>query len=195
MDSEKRSPHREPLSRKVCAGLRFVCGLVRSTRLSRKSRIVILTALLLLLASQLLAHDIPADATVRMFVKPEGERLRLLIRMQMVSIQEIDWPVHKENGTLDLSRIEPYLREAANKWLGNRIEFYEEGLKIESHSLVAARLSLEGDAAFGTFENAVAQVTGSPLDPSAKLLPTQGMLDAMFEYPIRSDRSRFSFRP
>jgi hypothetical protein len=217
MDSKKRSPHREPLSRKVCAGLRFLRRLVRGAIyqgvaalplgggvLNRPARyqpplemaklIALLAGFLLLLVPQLLAHDIPADATVRMFVKPEGERLRLLFRMQMVSIQEIDWPVHKEDGTLDLSRVDPYLREAANKWLGDRIEFYEEGLKIESLSLVAARLSLEGDTSFGTYENAVAHITGVPLPPSTKLLPTQGMLDAVFEYPIRSDRSRFSFR-
>jgi hypothetical protein len=32
---------------------------------------------------------------VRLFVRPEGERLRLLVRMQMVSIQEIEWPVRR----------------------------------------------------------------------------------------------------
>lgn len=156
---------------------------------------LLLAALLFLPGSLVLAHDIPADATVRVFVKPEGERLRLLVRLQMVSIQEIDWPVHKEDGRLDLAGVDPVLRQAANKWLGDRIDFYEEAAKIERHSLAAVRLSLEGDASFGTYEEALANVTGPPLVSTTKLFPTQGVLDALFEYPIKSDRSRFSFRP
>ena len=159
----------------------------------RKS--LLLFAAFFILLPQLSAHDIPADATVRLFVKPEGQHLRLLVRIQMASIQEIDWPVRKEDGTLDMAAIEPSLRQAANKWLGDKIEFYEEDTKIESHSLAAVRLSLEGDASFGTYEEAVAQVTGPPLESSTKLLPTQGVLDALYEYPIQSDQSRFSFHP
>jgi hypothetical protein len=155
----------------------------------------IFVLLLLPFASPAHAHDIPADTTVRLFVRPEGDRLHLLLRMQMASIQEIEWPVRKQDGTLDLAGIDPFLREAANRWIGDRIEMYEGGGKIERHSLAAVRLSLEGDAAFGTYEDALKQITGPPLAPDTKLLPTQGVLDALFEYPIQSDRSRFSFRP
>jgi len=160
-----------------------------------KLRLFCFVALLLLFAPNLPAHDIPADATVRVFVKPEGGRLRLLLRMQMVSIHEIEWPVHKEDGTLDLALLDPFLREAANKWMSDKVEVYEGESKIASHSLAAARVSLEGDASFGTYEDAVAQITGPPLASGTKLLPTQGMLDALFEYPIQSARSRFSLHP
>jgi len=34
-------------------------------------------------------HDIPADAIVRMFVKPEGDRLRLLVRVPLNTMQDI----------------------------------------------------------------------------------------------------------
>src|SRR5688572_7295017 len=110
MDSEKRSSHRESLPREGLAHLWFLRGLVCR-------RIVLLGLLLFFPGTRLLAHDIPADSTVRVFVKPEGERLRLLVRLQMVSIQEIEWPVHKEDGRLDLAAIDPFLRQAANKWL------------------------------------------------------------------------------
>jgi len=159
-----------------------------------RTPIVLFAGLFLLLAPQLRAHDIPADVVVRVFVKPEGDRLRLLVRMQMVSVQEIDWPVHKEDGSLDLAAVDPFLRQAANKWLGNKIDFYEEASKIEQHSIAAVRLSLDGDASFGTYEQALANVTGPPL-ANTKLLPTQGVLDALFEYPIQSDQARFSFHP
>src|SRR5436190_23749703 len=106
MDSETRSSHRESLLGKVCAGLRFFRGLVGK-------RIVLLVLSLFFGGPRLLAHDIPADATVRVFVKPEGQRLRLLVRLEMVSIQDIDWPLHKEDGRLDLAAIDPFLRQAA----------------------------------------------------------------------------------
>src|SRR5262245_42059672 len=80
--------------------------------------VVLLAGVLLTFAPHVLAHDIPADATVRVFVKPESGRLLLLLRMQMASIQEIDWPVRKADGALDLAAIEPFLRQAANKWMG-----------------------------------------------------------------------------
>jgi len=113
----------------------------------------------------------------------------------MVSIQEIDWPVHKHDGTLDLSAIEPFLQQAANKWLGDRIDFYEGASKIERHWLAATQLSLENDTSFGAYDDALKHVNGPPFEATTKLLPTQGMLDVLFEYPIQSDRSRFSFRP
>jgi hypothetical protein len=156
---------------------------------------VFLALLLVLPARNALAHDIPADAIVRVFVWPQGERLRLLVRMQMASIQEIEWPVRKEDGTLDLPKVDPFVREAAQKWIGDRIDLYEGPGKIETHSLAAARLSVEGDGAFATYESALAHVNGTPLAVETKLLPTQGMLDALFEYPIQSERSRFSFDP
>ena len=157
--------------------------------------LLVLVVFFLSFAAHLSGHDIPADATVRVFVKPENKQLRLLLRMQMTSIHEIDWPVRKEDGTLDLARVEPYLREAANKWMGDRIDVYEDGRKVEQHSLSAVQLSLEGDGAFATYEGALAHVMGSPLPNETKLLPTQGVLDALYEYPIESDQSRFSIHP
>jgi hypothetical protein len=156
---------------------------------------VILGAVLLGLAPRIDAHDIPADATVRMFVKPEGGHLRLLLRMQMNSVQDIDWPVHKDSGMLDFAAIDPFLREAVTRSLGNKIDVYEGPARIGSRSLVAARISLEGDTSFATYESALANLTGPPLAADTKLLPTQGMLDALFEYPIESERSRFSIHP
>jgi hypothetical protein len=155
----------------------------------------LILAILLLFPITLLAHDIPADATVRVFIKPEEKTLLVLLRMQMASIHEIDWPVHKEDGTYDLARIEPSLRDAATKWLGNRMDVYEGASKIESRTLAAVRLSLDGDASFGTYESALAQIKGPPLETNTKLLQNQGVLDALFEYPIHSSQSRFSFHP
>src|SRR5262245_52176712 len=188
MDSEKRSSHRESLSRQIGAALRRLRGLVPKP-------ILFLALLCLCFTPYLHAHDIPADAMVRVFVKPEDNRIRVLLRMQMTSIHEIEWPVKKENGTLDLERVDPFLREAANKWMGDRFDVYEGSRKIDQHSLAAVQLSLEGDGAFQSYESALAHIMGAPLPYETKLLPSQGVLDALFEYPIESDQSRFSIHP
>ena len=57
------------------------------------------------------------------------------------------------------------------------------------------RLSPEGDTSFGTYEDALAHVTGPLIAQDMSLLPTQGALDVLFDYTIQSDRSRFSIHP
>src|SRR3954471_24354667 len=88
---------------------RFLCR-----RLSRRfpaRRVALALALVCAapFARALFAHDIPADTTVRAFIKPEGKQLHFLVRVQMASINDIDWPVHRTDGTLDLARVEPFL--------------------------------------------------------------------------------------
>src|SRR5262250_2064828 len=38
------------------------------------------------------AHDIPADVMVRAFVKPEGRSVRLLVRVPMKALRDVDYP-------------------------------------------------------------------------------------------------------
>src|SRR5262245_6932919 len=141
------------------------------------------------------AHDIPADSTVRMFVKPEGQRLQVLVRVQMASINDIDWPLRRPTGYLDLARVEPFLRDASTMWIADYMDVFEDGTKLAYPTLRSVRLSPEGDTSFTTYEDALAHVTGPVIAEDTTLLPTQGALDAYFEYTIRSDQSRFSLQP
>ena len=38
------------------------------------------------------AHDIPNDVTVQAFLKPEGQRLRLLVRVPMKAMRDVEFP-------------------------------------------------------------------------------------------------------
>src|SRR5205814_1053457 len=71
------------------------------------------------------AHDIPGDVTVRAFIKPDGQRLRFLIRVPMVSIHDIEWPLVRTDGTLDLTRIDQALHDAANIWFAEGVDMFE----------------------------------------------------------------------
>jgi hypothetical protein len=150
---------------------------------------------LLVLARPVAAHDIPADSTVRMFVKPDGKRLHVLVRVQMASINDIDWPLRRPTGYLDLAKVEPFLRDASTQWISDYMDVFEGGTKLAYPTLTSVRLSAEGDVSFTTYDDALAHVTGSLIAEDMTLLPTQGALDAFFDYTIQSDQSRFSLHP
>jgi hypothetical protein len=146
---------------------------------------------------RLLAHDIPNDVTVQTFLKPDGQRLRLLVRVPLNAMRDMDYP--KVRGTtnadlLDLSRADATLRDAATLWISDEIELYENDGRLPAPTVAAVRASLP-DRSFASYDEALAHLTGPPLPPDTQFLWSQGMLDVLFEYPIRSDQSKFSIHP
>jgi hypothetical protein len=127
---------------------------------------VLLAIGLLAVSEWTAAHDIPAASTVRMFVKPDGQHLRVLVRVQMASINDIDWPLRRPTGYLDLARVEPFLRDASTMWIADYMDVYEDGAKLAYPTLTSVRLSTEGDTSFTTYEDAFAHVTGPPIAES-----------------------------
>jgi len=142
-------------------------------------------------AARLSAHDIPRDVTVQAFAKPEGRTMRLLMRVPLKAIMDIEFP-RRERDYVDLSRVDQALRDAATVWLSNKIEIYEGDTLLENPRIVSTRMSLESDRSFGAYEDALAHVTGPTLPADTTIFWEQGLLDVLFEYPIQSDRSRFS---
>jgi hypothetical protein len=55
--------------------------------------------------------------------------------------------------------------------------------------------SLPSDPSFSSFELALAHVTGPRLQQDTEFATAQGLMDVLLEYPIESDRSRFSIHP
>jgi hypothetical protein len=137
------------------------------------------------------AHEIPVDATVRMFVKPQGQTLRVLVRMPLKSIADAEYP-RKERDFVDLAKVEPFLRDAAKIALLESLDVYEDGRLMPAPSIASVRMSLDSDQSFITYDQALAHVTGPLLPVTETLYWEQGILDVMLEYPIQSDRSYFS---
>ncbi len=140
------------------------------------------------------AHDIPATVIVRLFVKPDGHRLRLLVRVPLEAMRDIQWPV-RGPGYLELDRVEPLLRDAARLWIANSVELYEGDTRLGNEQILAARVSLPSDGSFASYEVALAHVTGPPLPATTELIWQQALLDVLLEYPIAADSARFSLRP
>jgi HupE / UreJ protein len=154
----------------------------------------ILLALLLGLPSTAAAHDIPASIVVQAFVRPDGQTARLLVRVPLAAMRDVEFPL-REGGLLDLPRATPRLRDAAALWLAREITLYEGDTALGEPRIAAARASLPSDRSFTTYETALASVTGPPLPDGATLYWNQALLDVLLEYPIASDRSTFSIRP
>lgn len=140
------------------------------------------------------AHDIPNDVVVQAFVKPDGGRLRLLVRVPLEALRDVDVPT-RGPGYLDLARADQALRVATAVWIAQEVELYEEGSRLVSPAITALRVSLPADRSFQNWDAALIHVIGPPLDPATDLRWNEGVLDALLEYPIQSGRSRFSIRP
>jgi len=138
-------------------------------------------------------HDVPADVTVHAFVKPEGRRLQLLVRVPLAALRDVNPPT-RGPGYLDLARASAALETAARLWIADAVELYEDDVRLEGPKLVATRASLASEP-FGSYGQALAVITGAPLPEDTELYWSQGMLDALLEWPIRSQEGRFSIRP
>src|SRR6266849_3764451 len=169
-------------------------GKILVNTLMSRMRVPSVAALILVLALPAVAHDIPADVRVNAFVKPEGQRVMLPIPVAVKGMREVGFP-RRGAGLLDLARADAALRNAAMLWIADSVELYEGDVRLAYPRVVDARVSLESDKSFASYEQALAHVTGPRLPNNMELYWEQGLLDVMFEYPIGSDRSDFSIRP
>ncbi len=136
-------------------------------------------------------HDIPADVTVRMFVAPRGQVLRVVVRAPLEAMRDIEFPVFGP-GYLDLAAAGPLLRDAAELWVAGYLAFFEDGRRLARPAVVSVRPSLPSDRSFADLGAALAHVAGPPLSPGIELPWQQALLDVLLEVPIRSARARFA---
>lgn len=140
------------------------------------------------------AHDVPADVRIVAFVKPEGNRLVLLMRVPMSAMREVDVPM-RGPGYLDLARAEPALRQAAQLWLTDNLLLFENGARLTSPAIDDVRVSLASDRSFSDYAAASAHMREPRIAESTQLYWSQQILDARIEYAIGSPVSAFAMRP
>ena len=156
--------------------------------------LAICAALVLLLPARPAAHEVPANVTVLGFIKPEGRTLRLVVRAPAEAMRDINWPLFGP-GYLDLSKAQPHLMAAAKTWIADYIEMYENGRRLPDGVVTAVRAALPSDRSFESYESALAGVHGPPLAADVQIPWQQAMIDAVIEYPITSDQSKFWLKP
>jgi len=140
------------------------------------------------------AHEIPADVTVQVFVKPDAETLRMIVRVPLISMRDYDFPA-REPGYLIVSEAEPLIQEAAVEWIANYVQMYEGNELLARPVLAAARIAIPGDRAFRSYDDAIENALSAPLPDDIDLPPQQAMLDVVLEWTITSEESDFSIDP
>jgi hypothetical protein len=163
---------------------------------SWKPRIVIALAALtaLMLPSGSPAHEIPNDITIQAFVKPDGQRLRVLVRVPLRAMRDMEFPL-RGPGYLEIGQADSQLHNVAMLWIGNEMQLFEGETNLGRPEIVAVRASIPSNRAFRSYEEALAHVTGPRLPDDTELYWEQALLDVLLEYPIASSQSDFSIDP
>ena len=140
------------------------------------------------------AHEIPRQVTMHAFLKPEGDRLRVLVRAPLGAMRDIQFPQRGE-GFLDIREADPAVREAVAVWILPGLEIHQAGGVLPPPTIVSARVSLPSDRSFLSYDGAIAHVTGGTLSDDTQLPWGQAQLDVLLEYRIEPERPGFAIRP
>ena len=163
---------------------------------SRIALLALVAGLVLALPARQSAHDIPGDVTIRAFVKPEGQRLRLLVRVPLEALSDMAFPTYGP-GYLDfeLARDRDQFRDAAMLWMGQEVQIFENDTRLTEPTIANILISVPSNRAFESYETALEHVQGPLLPTTTQIVWQQAMLDVLFDYRIGSDQSDFSILP
>src|ERR1700716_4372540 len=104
-----------------------------------RRRSMALAVLACAVTSSAAAHDIPSDVKINAFIKPDGNKLELLIRVPLAAMIEVDFPT-RGPGYLEISRADDALRNATKLYLIDNITVTENGAPLPVLSIVRARV-------------------------------------------------------
>jgi len=141
------------------------------------------------------AHEIPVSVLVQAFAKPEGERLRLMLRLPLVSMRDFNFPARPgvlDTPMLDVAKVQPMLKQAADLWIVPAVSVFEGDSPLPEPAVTFARISLPADRSFESYDQALKHFEDPPLPAEMSIPTTSALLDVLLEYKISSDQSRFS---
>ena len=151
-------------------------------------------ALLAVPSGSVVAHEVPANVAVQIYVRPEGSRLRILIRAPLAAMRDLNLPL-RGPGYLDFAQLTNQTDDAARLWIANYIRLFEEGRELPEETVVATRVSLPSDRSFISYDSALASVRSPKLPDDTEIIWNQLRLDALLEVPITNPNARFSIDP
>lgn len=141
-----------------------------------------------------LAHDIPRDVTVQLWLQPEAGTMHFAIRVPLKAMRDVEF-FELPGGYLDAEDLAPRLNEVATTWIGNSITLRENDRILEHPRVIATRMSIESDRSFDSFANATKSFHRKHLKNDANVIWDQLWLDVLLECPIASAQSSFAIRP
>lgn len=156
---------------------------------------IVMAALLLSLvslATPAYSDEIPQRVAIQAFVKPEGDKLNLMMRVPMDAMGGIQWPLRGEIGNLIFSQAEAAKADAAYNTLLQSIQIFEGDELLEQPVVEASRIALPSNRGFTDYQSAFETVNSPALSDDVDLYFRQGFLDILASYPISSAASRFA---
>jgi hypothetical protein len=152
-------------------------------------------AILVLLSCTVWAHDVPDNVKITIFLKPDGDRMLFLVRIPANALIDVLFPTRPNSDWLDMSQIDPFAAEGAKVWVADLLSVSEDGRRLPTPEVLAARISRANDASFSTFQKAMDSMNGRRLPSDTLLTQDQAVVDTLLEAPIHSGVSSFSFEP
>ncbi len=140
------------------------------------------------------AHEMPQRVAITLLVKPEGGRLRVLVRVPLEAMRDVDF-VTRADGTLDIALATPLLREAATVWLVSGLSVYEDGRPMPAPTVRATRLAEPSDRAFSRYDTALDALQRAGVDTLIRVRREQALLDVWLDYPVANTNARFDVEP
>lgn len=156
-------------------------------------RLACAVAAVVLLPWPALAHEIPQRVAIRGFVQRDGGTLRLLLRVPLDAMRDVDFPL-RSDGTLDLVVARPLLADAARVWLANAIRISADGRTLDAPRVSDARLALPNDRTFDAVASARASFQ-RPLLDSVAVQWQQLLLDVELQFALPDTGARLVLHP
>ncbi|MDQ8163847.1 MAG: HupE/UreJ family protein [Gemmatimonadota bacterium] len=144
---------------------------------------LLLVVLLLWPGHRAWAHEIPGRVVVRTFVKPDGARVRVVVRVPMESLRDVSFPL-RGAGLLDVASAGATLRDAAQLWVADGLRLRIGDRVLPTAQIVAVRAALPSDRAFDAYDTAVRAVQDAPLPVGTDIPVGQAMLDVLLDVPV-----------
>jgi len=135
------------------------------------------------------AHDVANRISIHVFVKPQGERLDVIVRYPLALLPRLDLP-SRGAGFIDLARADAHLERAAAA-TAKAFELHADG-ELLAPVRSTQRFTPPSDRSFESYAQALSVIDGPPLHPGIDVPWNRGYLDVRLEYPIRSERSDFA---
>ena len=138
-----------------------------------------------------ISHEIPNDVVVKTFFKPQNNEANLLIRVPLEAMRDMNFPTFGP-GYLDLEKTDQLILDAAEIWLGNFVDVYEDKKKIQDWKVAKARVALPSNRSFNDYNTAYANIFSAPINNSELIYFDQVLLDVLITYPIKAENANFS---
>jgi hypothetical protein len=128
------------------------------------------------------AHDIPPE--VLAYLKVEGARLRVLVRVPVAFLPDARFPL-RADGYLDLQRLEvdPTILTGVASEVARNLDVMEGDRPVPSLR-ATSRISRAPNTSFDSYDEALAHLVAPRLPPDTRVDPAAALVDLELEYPV-----------